>query len=355
MKKIGIIGAGKHAQMVHLPLYTTLPGYEVCAIADMDRELARRVAARHGIPRAHRSHAEMLAAEKLDAVIAILPGMAEHERVLTDVLESGNPLLVEKPLCWNSAAGTRLTRLARERQVPLMVGYHKRSDPATQAAVARIRKWKQTGEMGRMTYVRVFISHDGDWTAGAYRAAMTGSAVLPKTDPFAGNPAGFSTGALGKAGSVMGAHSHQLDLMRCLLGESYRVAHAEATGRLLAIESQSGIPGIFEFTPYPTPDEWVEYAVICFEKGYLRIDLPAPLAVNRAGTLEIYRSEGPDGPTRTFPTFPAKSAMHAQAESFLDFLEGRPCSLSPAEEAAEVIEVAEAWLHQRYPNLDTPR
>lgn len=68
--------------------------------------------------------------------------------------------------------------------------------------------------------------------------------------------------------------------------------------------------------------------------------------MNRAGTLEIYRSEGPEGPTRTRPTFPSKSAMHAQAESFIECLDGRPCSLSPAEEATEIIAVAEDWLRK---------
>lgn len=270
MKRIGFIGAGKHSQMVHLPIYTTLPSVEVCALADVDLDLAKAVGVRYQIPRIYPSHVELLRDNKLDAVVAVLPGMAEHEKVLQDILESGTTLLVEKPLCFQSAAGARLVALSNRIKVPLFVGYHKRSDPATQAAVTLIRRWKKSGEMGRMTYARVFVSHVGDWTAGAYRAALTGSKVVPRSDAFAGNQARLSQTALAKAGGVMGAHSHQLDLMRCLLGESYSVAYAEPSGTLLTIQSASGVPGTFEFSPFPTPQEWVEYAVVCFEKGYLR-------------------------------------------------------------------------------------
>lgn len=349
MKKIGFIGAGKHAQTVHLPLYTSLEGFEVASLCDVDHELATRVAARFGIRGVYDDHRAMMAGEKLDAVVAILPGMAGHEQILTDVLEAGIPLLVEKPLCWTSVAGHRLAEKARKKGVPLAVGYHKRSDPATRLAVGVIHAWKKSGEMGPMTYARVFVSHSGDWIAGAYRGAMTGTSVPPASDPFVGNPMGLPQAGLGKARSFIGAHSHQLDLMRCLIGEPYAIAHADSSGVLLSVKSQSGVPATFEFTPYSAPLEWQEYAVVCFQKGYVRVDLPAPLAVNRPGTVEIYRGEGPQGPTRTHPVFPAKSAMHEQAESFLNFLEGKPSSLCPPQEAVESIEVAEDWVRKLFP------
>lgn len=39
----------------------------------------------------------------------------------------------------------------------LMVGYNKRSDPATMSAVSKIEKLKVSGEIGKMSYIRILM------------------------------------------------------------------------------------------------------------------------------------------------------------------------------------------------------
>ena len=48
-----------------------------------------------------------------------------------------------------------------------MIGYHKRSDPASMYAKAEIDRLKASGELGRMTYVRILMP-SGDWVAGGF-------------------------------------------------------------------------------------------------------------------------------------------------------------------------------------------
>ena len=63
---------------------------------------------------------------------------------------------------------------------------------------------------------------------------------------------------------------HQVNLMRHLLCEPYHVTYAEKTGVLLAVKSESGVPGVIEMTPYRTTIDWQESALVCFERRTVR-------------------------------------------------------------------------------------
>ncbi|MBM4050064.1 MAG: gfo/Idh/MocA family oxidoreductase, partial [Planctomycetes bacterium] len=71
--RIGFVGVGNMGQCAHLKNYATLPECEVVALAELRENQAKRVAARYGVPRVYRSHEEMLAAEKLDGIVASQP------------------------------------------------------------------------------------------------------------------------------------------------------------------------------------------------------------------------------------------------------------------------------------------
>lgn len=342
MKRIGFVGAGKHAQSIHIPNYSVVKDCEIAAVSDVDADLAKRVAQHWDIPSSYGSHTEMFAKEKLDAVIVTLPGTPLAETIIRDALNAKIAVCVEKPLAWSVASGDRIIADMKKTGTLLVVGYHKRSDPATIYARAEIERYIKSGELGRMRYARVHVTLSGDWIENNYRHAMKGTAAVPQTPFDPADHVKFNENAKGKFFSFAGAHSHQLDLMRCLLCDSYKIVHADPTGVLVAIESAGGVPGVFEYAPYNATD-WREYGIVCFEKGYVRVDLPAPLAINRPGRAEVYRNDGTSLPTTTVPTFPAKSAMWTQAENFVKMLNGEKGSLSPATEALESIAVSEDW------------
>jgi hypothetical protein len=85
---------------------------------------------------------------------------------------------------------------------------------------------------------------------------------------------------------------HQVNLMRHMLGESYEVTHVDPTAVLLVGKSKSGIPCKIEMTPYQTTIDWQESALVCFEKGWVKVELPAPLTLNRAGRVTFFRDPG---------------------------------------------------------------
>jgi predicted dehydrogenase len=96
--------------------------------------------------------------------------------------------------------------------------------------------------------------------------------------------------------------------------------------------------------PYQTTIDWQESALVAFEKGYVKIDLPAPVASNRPGRVEVYRDPG-DGatPTLTVPTLPWIHAMRQQAMNFVAAIRGEREPRCTAQEALEDLKVAKQY------------
>lgn len=72
-----------------------------------------------------------------------------HFDIARQVIEAGRPVLVEKPLTLRSQDARELVTLARERNVPLMVGHVLLFHPA----IRKIREMIDGGKVGRLQYV----------------------------------------------------------------------------------------------------------------------------------------------------------------------------------------------------------
>ena len=81
-------------------------------------------------------------------------------------------VITEKPLAVGVKAGEMLAARAAKTGTVHMVGYHKRSDPATQYAMDVITGWKKSGEMGKLRYVRILMPA-GDWTANGLLGVLS--------------------------------------------------------------------------------------------------------------------------------------------------------------------------------------
>jgi len=341
--KIGFVGAGGMGQCAHLKNYAALGDRcEVVALAELRPELARKVAQRYFIPRIYASHDEMLKHEKLDAIIAAQP-FTRHGTLLPELLRAGIPVFTEKPIAGTLAMGEKIVAVVAKSGTFHMVGYHKRSDPATMAAKAEIDRLRQTGELGKMKYVRLLMPA-GDWIAGGYNDLITDPAPGPELqwDP--------ADATLSKADydcyiGFVNYYIHQVNLMRHLLGESYAVTHVDPTAVLLVGQSAGGIPCTIEMTPYATTIDWQESALVCFERGWVKLELPAPLTLNRAGRVTFFRDPG-NGVQPQFiePQMPCVHAMRQQAVNFLRAVKGEIKPLCEAAEALEDLRVARQFL-----------
>ena len=138
---------------------------------------------------------------------------------------------------------------------------------------------------------------------------------------------------------------HQVNLMRHLLGEAYEVKYADPSKVLLAGQSASGVACTLEMSPYCTTIDWQESALVCFEKGWVKLELPAPLASNRPGKVEVFKDPGNGAtPALTVPQFPWVHAMRQQAMNFVGAIQKQNAPLCTAEEALEDLKVARAYI-----------
>jgi predicted dehydrogenase len=340
--RVGFVGVGMMGQCAHLANYAVLDDCEVVALAEMREEMGRLVAARYGVPKTYKTHKEMLEAEELDAIVAS-QGFVRHGVLLPELLLSGKPVFSEKPLAASIEVGEKIVAAEKEGGAFLMVGYHKRSDPATMLAKSKIEEIKKSGELGAMTYVRILMPA-GDWIANGFASIIKTDEPYP---PIAVDPAPSDMDAETHKEyiSFVNYYIHQVNLMRHLLGENYSVAHVAKSSVMLAVESASGVAGVIEMSPYRTTIDWQEEALVCFEKGYVKIGLPAPVASNRPGTVEIFRDPGNETVPETIrPQLPWVHAMRQQASNFVAAVRGDAKPLCTAAEALLDLKNAKEYL-----------
>jgi predicted dehydrogenase len=329
-------------QMAHLRNYTTIPDCDVVAVAELRVKTGRTVARRYGIPNYYRNAADMLEQEPLDAVVASQP-FTRHGIVLGEVLQAGKPVFIEKPLASSLPVARAIVEAERRSGTFIMVGYHKRSDPATEYARQAIDEILQDESLGSMTYVRILMPA-GDWVASGFEDLVREADEMPNLPSDPPDP-DMDAPTRDRFIAFVNYYIHQVNLLRHLVGESYRLSFADRSGRLLVGESESGIPCVIEMSPYATTVDWQEEALVCFERGWIRLQLPAPLACNRPGMVTIYRDpEKGRTPTRVSPTLPWIHAMKQQARNFIDAVKGERPPLTTATEALQDLEIARDYI-----------
>ncbi len=340
--RIGFVGVGGMGQSAHLKNYVTVPDCEVVAIAEVKEQQGKLVGERYGIAKVYKNHEEMLANEKLDGIVASQP-FTRHGVLISDLAKHGIPIFTEKPLAGSIEAGEKILKALKAGGSWHMVGYHKRSDPASMYAKAEIEKLKASNELGKLKYVRILMPA-GDWVANGFLGRIGVDEPVPplEFDP----PASDMDEETYKAyNSFVNYYIHQVNLMAYLLGERYKVTYADPTGVMLATQSDSGVAGVIEMTPYRTTVDWQESALIAFENGYIKLELPAPLASNRPGKVEIMRDPGNGVTPETMtPTLPWVHAMRQQAFNFVAAIKGDIKPLCDAPEAILDLKVAREYI-----------
>src|SRR4029453_1035180 len=109
--KLCAIGCGEHAASSHGPAQARYaarhPDLLLAGCCDLDSERAVGHSQRFGFPRGYSDPWAMLATERPDAVVLVVPEAVTCD-VACRVLELGYPLLVEKPPGRTPAEGDRI-------------------------------------------------------------------------------------------------------------------------------------------------------------------------------------------------------------------------------------------------------
>jgi predicted dehydrogenase len=147
--RIGVIGLGAIAQVIHLPILSKLKEVELVALCDVDKAKARYLAERYGVRTYHSDPSEMLKSVDLDAVDVCTPTNSHRDMALL-AIESGADALVEKPIARNYKEAVEIADAARNKKRKVMVGMNNRFRPDSMV----LKSFVENGELGKLFYVK---------------------------------------------------------------------------------------------------------------------------------------------------------------------------------------------------------
>jgi predicted dehydrogenase len=302
-----VVGAGGIAQMMHLPTLAERPDlFRIAGLVDVAEPTLRAVGQRYAVEVLSSDWREAVARAKPDAILLAASGC--HRDAVLDLLSSGLPIFVEKPLAFSLPETEEVARAARERKATVMVGYHKRFDPAYLAAGDAVRSLRG------LRYAEVTVLHPDD---DAYRAHHALLPVAGAPRPALGEAEGdalavakVTSGAFrGCVDGIVGQDApvpvrvaafilfesliHDVDAVRGILGEPQRVLSAHAwrggfaqssltrfAGDVTVNMSWISLPGLRHYEErlrFVAPDGRV---TLTFPSPYLR-HAPTPLQIER--------------------------------------------------------------------------
>jgi predicted dehydrogenase len=229
--RIGIVGCGAAAQVMHLPSLRLLDDlFTVTALADVGPQVAESVGALWNVPARHTDWRAMFAGEDVDAVLVACPN-AYHAEVALAALEAGRHVLVEKPMCLTLREADALAAAQHASGRVLQVGYMRRHAPAlTEAArlvsalpeirFARVRDILCLNELLGDQTSRT-LRGDGPPAAATARAASDQEVLLREALGDDATPEELHTLFF-----LLSLVTHDLSAMRDLIGSPLGVLYA---------------------------------------------------------------------------------------------------------------------------------
>jgi predicted dehydrogenase len=147
--RVGLLGLGAIAQVVHLPVLHSLEGVTLAGVCDVDRAKAAAIANRFGVSRVYQKDEEVFKDPDIDAVVICTPSYLHHTQA-TAALEGGKHVLIEKPLAIEADDASKVLKVAERAGKTLMVAMNNRYRPDIQA----LKPFARGGELGTLFLVR---------------------------------------------------------------------------------------------------------------------------------------------------------------------------------------------------------
>ena len=121
-QRIGIIGAGWWAAVMHIPTLKSNPAAEISGICATDTSALKKLQDEFGISYAVEDYKKLLSEVELDGVIISSPHTFHYEHTKA-ALEAGCHVLVEKPFTTNSKEAKELVDLASKMNLNLNISH----------------------------------------------------------------------------------------------------------------------------------------------------------------------------------------------------------------------------------------
>jgi predicted dehydrogenase len=339
--RIGVVGCGLIAQVMHLPYLGELSDrFELVAVCDISPGLAAACAERFGAARAY-VEPEALLDNELDAVLILTSG--DHAPIALAAAGAGLHVFVEKPMALSSQSADEVVRAAADAGVCLMVGMMKRYDPAYERLAALLP------DIDDLRLVRVttlesplepYVAHYPMLRAGRPSAALLDELRLAEEKAV--------DLALGDADEttrwcyrwiLLDSLVHELNLLRGVLGDPTEIRSADLSPRCVGVGLKFGdvdchlswvdLPGIARYK-----QEFAFYA----PEERLTLELPSPFL--RSMPSKLIAEGGGTGTSESWERAEIVSFEEAFKRELVEFVDciatGREPRTPGAEGVADV-------------------
>jgi predicted dehydrogenase len=228
--RIGIVGCGEVAQIIHLPtLYQLNDLYEVTALCDVSQTVLNAVGQTWRVDTRLTDYRDLVALDTVDAVLIANPH-AHHAEVVLAAIEADKHVLVEKPMCLNLHDNDAIIAAQERTGKVVQVGTMRRYAPAFLEACQMAREMDGI----RMARVHDVIGRNAliiEPTSRVIRAHDVPEDVRQATSDLQRRQISAAIGDVSPdlvtAYLVMlGLSTHDLSAMRELLGTPKEVLHA---------------------------------------------------------------------------------------------------------------------------------
>lgn len=327
---IGIIGCG--VGILHLEGFADDPRANIVAIAGLDDDRCRQLAAKFNIPKVYRDYQDLLTDPEIEAVTVAVPNVL-HLPVSLAAFQAGKHVMVEKPLARTTDEGQAILDAAREAGRVLGVIFNRRGRHDAQI----VKREYERGAFGHVYHAKAF------WMR---RSGIPGLGTW------------FTSKEMAGGGPLIDLGIHVLDLTLWILGNPRPVRVSAATYAALGPRGRGQWRGgRFPFNPdRPYDVEDFATALIRFQDG-MTLQLDASWAAYtghgdefglsllgndggaeihskdyaQVGTLRLY-GEIDGAPTITEPKLIEKPGHAEVLQHFVDsVLDGVPMSPSGQE------------------------
>lgn len=291
--RVGIVGTGLVAQVMHLPHLQSLPNlYEIVALCDLSARTAQTLARRYGVPHAFTDIGDMLDTVELDAALILTP---YHYPQVMAALSAGVHVFVEKPMCVNVEEATDMVEEARRNGLIGQLGYHKPYDPGYETGAAMVQA------MSAVRMATMYVAHGPNEPflehyeilrcddADSDRVAATGRAMRKAQQQAIGEQPEHVARAYG---GLLGSGCHQLSIMRGCLGRVEDVLSTEIWngGRSISstLKFERGVRCVFTAVFMPDIRLFDETFTACNDGSSTAIRFPSPF-LKHAPTMVVHR------------------------------------------------------------------
>jgi predicted dehydrogenase len=358
--KVGVVGCGVIAQVMHLTHLAELrTEFALRSVCDLSEATARSCAERYGAASWYTAPADMLAHEDLDLVFDLTAG--SHAPIAIDAATSGRHVFVEKPMCLSIDEGRQIHDALRAGRRRMMVGTHKRFDPA----------YQRLHELLPATDLRLVQSTTLETPQAAYYEHL-GVQVLPGADAAAlaavkadherrleeALPDATDEERYCYRWMLLDNLVHEFNMLRGLLGEPTQVRYASVTRDVVNVALRFGdIDCHLSWVDLPGMSHYRQELSFHGANERLILTLPSPYLRNMPTRLTIERGDG-DRPysSTTVETMSYQSAFKCELRELAAAIADDRDPLTNVIEGLRDIALCEAVIrsHQRRVPIDDP-